>query len=139
MKSNLTLEAIAALVDWQATGIHETRQGKKKPVMTGIPTRKFWDAWKTDKLLIRDAGLSLSFEKVHKTRETATGQQAKSNGAYKQARPVKAWQVTAWLGHRNARLVDLAGLPWPEETECEPVPHVIYLPCSDESLIDCPF
>jgi hypothetical protein len=41
MKSTLTLEAIAALVAWQATGIHETRQGKKKPVMTGIPTRKF--------------------------------------------------------------------------------------------------
>lgn len=136
----MSLETIVALVDWQAVGIHTTRQGKRKPVLTGIPTRRFWDAWKADKLKIRDAGLSLSFEKVHKTRETATGRQAMSNGAYKQAKPSKAWTVTAWINPRNAQLVSMAGFDMPEDQEPEPMGKPID-PVTDllSAEIDCPF
>ena len=136
----MTLETIVALVDWQAVGIHTTRQGKRKPVLTGIPTKRFWEAWKADKLRIRDAGLSLSFEKVHKVRETATGQSSRAGGSYRQPRQAKSWTVTAWINPRNAPLVAMAGFDMPEDQEPEPMGKpldpVIELLSAE---IDCPF
>lgn len=139
----MKLEEIAKLVDWQAAEIYTTRNGKKKPVLTGIPTRRFWDAWKASKLELRNAGISLSFEKVHKTRETATGQVSRAGGSYRQPRQAKAWTVTAWLNNRNLALADLAGLVLPEIQE-EPEPAMAGMPIDPvtdflSGEIDCPF
>jgi len=108
-----TLELLGGIVEWQAAEIFTTNKGRQKPILTGVPTRNFWHHWKQNKRDIRDAGITLDFEKVHVTRETATGRAAKSGGSYKPARAGKRWRVVAWLSGGNAALADITGLGWP--------------------------
>ena len=139
MNTQETVELLAGIVEWQAAEVYVTNKGKRKPILTGVPTRNFWHFWKVNKQEIRNAGITLDFEKVHATRETATGRAAKSGGSYKPARAGKRWRVVAWLGGANGALADLTKLGWPEvqEDEGEAVPTAFIATIEEEDT--CPF
>lgn len=89
LKGGLVQE-IAKEVDWQGVEVYQTRKGKEKPLLTGIPGKGFWLLWKHEKEQIKALGVTIYAEKVEKT------------GTYKTVRGKsfevkrKQWIVQAW-------------------------------------------
>ena len=109
------LATILPLVDWQGIEPEETRKGKLRDVLAGIPAPAFWKSWKSTgndkRKALRQVGFQLSFELVpHGERQTATGLPSRKagNGPRKGFR--KSWQVKVWINAKNAGELKAAGL-----------------------------
>lgn len=61
------VQEIAREVEWQGVEVYETRKGKEKPLLTGIPGNGFWLLWKHDKAQIKALGVTIYAEKSEGT------------------------------------------------------------------------
>lgn len=55
----MTTESILQTVEWQGEVPYVTKKGKLKPYIGGVPTRRFWAAWKRHKDVVRSMGITL--------------------------------------------------------------------------------
>ena len=108
---NLQAEAQKALaelldgraVEWQNHEWIETRSGKRKETLKGIPTKGFWNAWKRHKDLLKLSGVTIYAGKAE-----STGEYRIHKGiSYEVKR--KAWEVTIWINKANQQTVRRAG------------------------------
>lgn len=86
----MTTEGILQLVEWQGEVPYITRKGKLKPYVGGIPTKRFWDAWKRHKDMIRSIGITL-----RKVSSGATGEYRIRKGKQIPVRRSQ-WEVQLW-------------------------------------------
>jgi len=92
----MSAESIAELsrvIKWQAANLYETKRGKLKPVIRGIPGELFWHHWKKQSAFrdtLRAAGITV--QRITK------GQ----------------WEAILWLRKENAQLVETLGFALPE-------------------------
>lgn len=61
------VQEIAREVEWQGVEVYETRKGKEKPLLTGIPSKGFWLLWKHEKERIKALGVTIYAEKSEST------------------------------------------------------------------------
>ena len=109
------LANILPLVDWQGIESEETRKGKLRDVLEGIPAPAFWRTWKATGLdkrrALRQVGFQLSFELVpHGEKQTATGLPSRRAGNGPRKGFKKAWTVKVWVNAKNAGELRQAGL-----------------------------
>jgi hypothetical protein len=93
------------LIDWQGVDVIETRSGKRKPVLRGIPTESFWRAWKSGKTEFKAVpGFALSYEleTVSAARTTASGLTSRAGGFKQGTKAKKCWTCDLWVNRKNA-------------------------------------
>lgn len=105
--STQTAELIS-FVKWEALSSRETKRGKVKHVVTGIPGPMFWKRYKaaTGEGKAAFKALNATLAKVEK------GQ----------------WEVVMWLNRHNAEIAAQLGFAVPSEEQSEATPAAVDAP-----------
>jgi hypothetical protein len=99
-----TARECLAFVEWQGLSTYETKRGKAKPIVTGLPSPMFWRRWKTHAREIRAGFLSLR----------KLGAWDAKNGQ---------WEVIAWVNPETLPELTALGLvPVESAGPSDPIP-----------------